>query len=133
MTAAFHCSTSTISLQEKNPTNTVVSFRFPPRSIFPYVHFSASSRHSVLLPKPISPHQSFVSGAVTKQGIKAGKLAKVAAINLTFYKLCTFVWRVHQNLAGAGWHDATCGTGYHFSETNQNPVTEEAQAQLGES
>ena len=103
----------------KKPNNTILSFGFPSLSVLPYVHFSASSQRSILLPKATSLPQSFVSVTITKQGLKVGKLAKVAATSLISYRLCTFVWILCQKLAGTGWHDATCGTGYHFSEINK--------------
>lgn len=90
--SASHCSKSTTSPWEKTPTNTILSFGFPSLYVLPYVNFLASSQHSILLPKATSLQQSFFSVTITKQGIKVGKLAKVAATSLTFYRLCTLVW-----------------------------------------
>lgn len=66
----------------KEPTNAILSLGFPSLSILPYVHFSACSEHSIFCLQ-----QSCVSATITKQGIKIGKLTKVAAISLTFYRL----------------------------------------------
>lgn len=43
-------------------------------------------------------------------------------MSFTSDTLCTFVRILCQNLARTGRHDVTCGTGYHFSETNKTTL-----------